>query len=415
MAGLGGLTIVRFEPDTLYEAVMRPLAMAAPNANVYVEIIAPDFRFVFVLALLALWAALRLLGRRREPAGGDGAHDRAGARPVFVLLAALAIAFVVWLATTANGRYFLAGLLIVGPVCVGVTRVLPLTRALRLALVVGMLALQAFAVQQSDPLHARGLVSWKEPPYFHVDIPPEERAQPATYVTMSAISYSLLAPMFHPQSRWLSLHNAPPPGSGTPDGRRTEAFLSHAQAGRVLLLVPVVSGMLTPERLPNARVSDAINAQLAAYRLGFTQPQSCRFLPSRGLAGMGLGEKTPEQRSNSGFWLCQLARLPASVSPQVARSTRYDAVFKVLEAQCPRFFPSGGDRGSLPLPNGEVRSYLQAEMKAYVYDNGEVYYKYYRALNPVLVGSASELLAGRSRLDCGKIRGRSGLPWEREI
>jgi hypothetical protein len=25
------------------------------------------------------------------------------------------------------------------------------------------------------------------------------------------------------------------------------------------------------------------------------------------------------------------------------------------------------------------------------------------------------LLAGRTRMDCGKIRGRSGLPWEREI
>ena len=54
-------------------------------------------------------------------------------------------------------------------------------------------------------------------------------------------------------------------------------------------------------------------------------------------------------------------------------------------------------------------------MKAYVYDSGEVYYKYYRALNPVLVGKVEDLLAGKSRLECGKIRGRSGLPWEREI
>lgn len=415
MAGLGGLTIVRFEPDTLYEALMRPVAMAAPNANVYVEIMAPDFRFIFALALLALWATLWLLGRRRTAVTDGTTGDRASARPVFVLLTALAIAFVVWLATTANGRYFLAGLLIVGPVCVGVTRLLPLTRALRMTLAVGMLALQAFAVQQSDPWHPRGLASWKEPPYFHVDIPPEERAQPGTYVTMSAISYSLLVPMFHPQSRWLSLHNAPPPDSGNLDGRRTEAFLSKAQAGRLMLLVPVVQGVMTPERLPNARVSEVINEQLAPYRLGFTQPQSCRFLLSRGLAGMGLGEKTQEERARSGFWLCHLTRLAAGASPQATRGKRYDAVFKVLEAQCPRFFPAGGDRGSLPLPNGEVRSYLRAEMKAYVYDNGEVYYKYYRALNPVLVGNVADLMADRARVDCGKIRGRTGLPWEREI
>jgi len=33
----------------------------------------------------------------------------------------------------------------------------------------------------------------------------------------------------------------------------------------------------------------------------------------------------------------------------------------------------------------------------------------------VLVGKVDDLLAGKSRLDCDKIRGRSGMPWEREI
>jgi hypothetical protein len=415
MAGLGGLTIVRFQPDTWLETLLRPVAMAAPDANVYVEIMAPDFRFVFVLALLALLAAMSVRALRRRPAGVDGTADRETSRPVFVLLAALAIAFVPWLAITANGRYFVAGLLIVGPVCGGLTRLLPVTRALRLTLAVGMVALQAFAVQQSAPWQAWTMAPWKESPYFHVEVPPQWRSQPATYVTMSAISYSLLAPMFHPQSRWLSLHNAPPPSSSAPDGRRTDAFLSKAQPGRLMLLVPVVPGMLTQERLPNARVSEVLNEQLASYRLGFTQPQSCRFLSSRGLAGMGLGTKTQEERERSGFWLCQLTRLDAGASTKTSRGKRYDAVFKALEGQCPRFFPPGGDGASLALANGEVRSYLQAEMKAYVYDSGEVYYKYYRALNPVLVGNVDDLMGGRSRLDCGRIRGRSGLPWDREI
>jgi hypothetical protein len=407
---------MRFQPDTWLETFLRPVAMAAPDANVYVEIMAPDFRFIFVLALLALWTVMSLLSRHRRAEGVDGTGDRGSARPVLVLLSALAIAFVPWLAVTGNGRYFLAGLLIVGPVCVGVTRFLPVTRALRLTLAVGMVALQAFAVQQSDPWQAWAMASWKESPHFHVEVPPEWRAQPATYVTMSAISYSLLAPMFHPQSRWMSLHNAPSPDRATPDGARSEAFLAKAQPGRLMLLVPVVPGMLTEERLPNAKVSEVIDGQLAAYRLGLSRPQSCRFLPSRGLADMGVGTKTQDGRSRSGFWLCHLTRLDAAgASAKTSRGNRYDAVFNALEAQCPRFFPAGGDKDSLALADGEVRSYLQAEMKVYVYDSGEVYYKYYRALNPVLVGKAEDLLAGKSRLDCGKIRGRSGLPWEREI
>lgn len=408
---------MRFLPDTWIDALLRPVAMAAPDANVYVEIMAPDFRFVFVLALLALLAVLGLLSltlRRRSAPGGAAPPDRA-ARPVFVMLCAVAFAFVPWLATTGNGRYFIAGLLAVGPVCVGLARLLPATRALRLVLVLGMVGLQAFAVQQAAPWQAWTKTAWKEPPYFQVEVPPEWRAQPATYVTMSAISYSLLAPMFHPRSRWMSLHNAPAPGRGPLVAPRTEAFLAKAQEGRILLLVPVVPGTLTQERLPDARVSAAIGDQLTPYGLAFTRPQSCRFLASPSIAEMGLGEKTAQQRAESGFWLCHLTRTQVRVAPEAAPATRYDAVFKLLEAQCPRLFPAGGDRASQALAQGEMRSYLQAEMKAYVYDNGEVYYKYYRALNPVLVGKVDDVLAGRTRLDCGNIRGRSGLPWEREI
>lgn len=398
---------VRFLPDTWLDVLMRPVAMAAPDANVYVEPMAPDFRFVFALVLLALLAVLAL--RRRAPA------EAGGRRPVLLLLTVVAVGFVPWLATTGNGRYFAAGLLLIGPVCVGLACLLPVTRALRLTLAVAMVGWQGFAVHQSAPWHAWSLAPWKETPYFQMEVPPGERATPATYLTLSAISYSLLAPQFHPGSRWMSLHNAPPPNGGHPDARRTETFLAGAEAGTMMLLVPVVAGMLTEEKLPNTRVSEAFDQQLAPFRLALAQPRSCRFLASRSLADMGLVAKTPEQRERSGFWLCHLVRIEANAAPGATRSPRYDAVFRVLETQCPRHFPAGGDRGTLVLANGEMRSYQQAEMKAYVYDSGEVYYKYYRALNPVLVGQARDVLEGRARVDCSRVRGRSGLPWNREI
>src|SRR4051794_30849491 len=128
--------------------------MAAPDANVYIEIMAPDFRFAFVLALLAFLGTVALF-RRDRPLATSGP-----ARPVVVLLAVVAAALLPWLATTGNGRYFLAGLLIVGPLCVGLARLLPATRGTRLAVVLGMLALQAFAVQQSAPWRAWTKVPW---------------------------------------------------------------------------------------------------------------------------------------------------------------------------------------------------------------------------------------------------------------
>lgn len=400
----------RFEPDTWLAALLRPVAMAAPDSHVYVEMMAPDFRWVFVLLLLVLLVIVRV--RARGGSAGVVAATAADARPatVFVLLAALAVAFVPWLVTSGNGRYFLPGLLIVGPVCVGLAWRLPVTRALRFTLAAGMVALQAFAVQQSAPWQAWGLAQWKEPPYFQVDLPPEAKAEPATYVTMSVISYSLLIPQFHPQSRWMNLANAPLPGAGAFNSERTTAFLAQAQ-GKLRLIVPVVPGMLTEALLPNAKVSEVIESQLAPYGLGLAQPQACRFLHSRSLASMGLSEKTDKQRAQSGFWLCELRRVAPSAGP-AAHGRRYDAVFAALEKQCPRFLPANGDGPSLALPNGEVRSYLQAEMKAYVYDDGEVLYKYYRDLNPVSVGKAQDILAGRARMDCAGVR--AALPWGRD-
>jgi hypothetical protein len=126
---------------------------------------------------------------------------------------------------------------------------------------------------------------------------------------------------------------------------------------------------------------------------------------------MGLQEKTEKQRAQSGFWLCELRRVAPGARP-AAYGRRYEAVFAALEKQCPRFLPANGDGPSLALTSGEVRSYMQAEMKVYVYDDGEVLYKYYRDLNPVLVGKAQDILAGRARMDCAGVR--AALPWGRD-
>ncbi|MBK9198131.1 hypothetical protein [Candidatus Skiveiella danica] len=43
--------MIRFLADTWRDALLRPVAMAAPNSSVYIEIAAPDFRFVLALGL----------------------------------------------------------------------------------------------------------------------------------------------------------------------------------------------------------------------------------------------------------------------------------------------------------------------------------------------------------------------------
>jgi hypothetical protein len=176
--------VIRFLPDSWLDALMRPLAIASPDGGVYVEIIAPDFRFAFIIVLALAWLILARGSKRRTS-------------PALVLLALTAVAFVPWLETTGNGRYFIPFLLIAGPLCIGLVHLLPVTRSFVVTLAIGMVSWQAFLIYDITPWRNWGHITWGDGPPFDVEVPKDIAAQPATYVTLSSISYSLIAPRFH--------------------------------------------------------------------------------------------------------------------------------------------------------------------------------------------------------------------------
>ncbi len=168
--------MIRFEPDTWLEALLRFFLMAAPDANVYVEIAAPDLRFAAAL-LLALSVALSW----RRLAGAP--------RPAMALFTLLIVATAAWLSTSGNGRYFMPMIVCVGPLAAALVWLLPLTRAFRVFLAGGLLAAQAFVIAQNSPWQAWAWLPWKQAPYFQVDLPPAAPDdKPTTYVTLSSIS-----------------------------------------------------------------------------------------------------------------------------------------------------------------------------------------------------------------------------------
>jgi hypothetical protein len=392
--------VIRFVPDTLLEGVLRPVAMALPNGAVYVETIAPDFRFVFAIALLVAWLALRV--------GRQGARSR-----VLLLFGFCALTFVPWLATSGNGRYFVPTLLLVGPLAVALLYHLPFTPQLRLALAAAMLLLQVFLVHENEPWNSWGLVPWTQPPAFGIAIPEDVRREPATYVTLSSISYSLIAPGFHPDSRWINLASQGNPNNA-PDFRRTADFL--ARAPRPHVLFPSLPGEgRGAGAVPQADLVEALDLSLVEHRLKILP--NCRFLASPGLTAIGSKLNSKEvlgPADQRGFWLCPLVRMqatPERPAPFKA-SPQSEAAFGRIEQLCPRMFP-GGEAITTLLPVGARRLYPGSDMRLYVLDDGRVMYKYIRALNMVLVGSVQEVLAPAFRMDC-QVRGR-GLPWEREI
>lgn len=392
--------MIRFMPDTWRDAVMRPIAMAAPDGGVYVEIVAPDFRFVFVLLLLLLLIVMR----RRQSSG----------RAAFTLLAFCAAAFVPWLATSGNGRYFTAVLLLAGPLCVAFLWLLPVTRELRLTMLAGMIGLQLFLVHENAPWDSWGLVPWQHGEAFAVDVPEDLQAVPATYITLSSISYSIIARRFHADSRWINLASQRGADDTSPDGVRTKAFL--AAGGDMHLLFPSLPGEGGGER-PPAELVDALDDILGAHGLRIQPSSRCRFLRSSGLTRMGTRRTDPpiSQDAQRGFWLCGLERLAQPMRKRQQQvAPEVDAVFDKLERMCPRLF-APGSAGTTLLPAGARRYYTNSDMRVYVLSEGQVMYKYMRALNAVSLGRVEDVLAAPFRMDCDNIRGRTGLPWEREI
>lgn len=375
--------------------------MASPDGGVYVEIIAPDFRFVFVLVLAVAWL---LLAR--------GPHRRLSAPIVLLLLTTLA--FVPWLTTTGNGRYFIAFLLIAGPLCIGLLHLIPVTRSFRVLIAVGMLSWQAFLLVDTNPWRTWGHVSWTDAPAFQVDIPPGVMAEPATYVTLSNISYSLIAPRFHPASRWINIAMLPGLGDKSPDGLRAQALI--ATPGPLRVIFPTLPGGQEGARI-DPLLGQAIDELLAVHGLSLQDDAQCRLLLSGGLAGLAsarVRDAGLEKPAVHGFWLCPVAR-HASTRVAQARpaSERAESVFRKLESVCPRIFP--GPATSFQIRGGVLRGYPESDFKLYVLDDGHTWYKYIRALNPVFLGTAEKVLDPAFTMDCNNIQGRSGLPWERGI
>lgn len=393
--------MIRFMPDTWRDALLRPIAMAAPDGGVYVEIIAPDFRFLFVLVLLLALAGCVLF------------RKAAFAPPLRVLLALTALAFVPWLITSGNGRYFIPFLLIAGPLCIALVQSLPVSRSLRASIAVLMVAWQGVALHENDPWRWWGHVAWQDGPAFPVAIPPDVAAQPATYVTLASISYSILAPRFHPDSRWINISAQRGVGDGSPDGLRTQALI--ASPGPLRLLFPSVPGGEPGEQIGQA-LGVAINDLIARQGISIEDLRACRLLRSTGLADMASRRVAEEDgKALHGFWLCPLVRRATQSRPDAGPPPPWiEDVFARLEKTCPQIFRAG-EAVSLRIPAGAVRGYPGSDFKLYVLNDGQVLYKYFRALNPVAIGNAPDIMAPDFRMDCNNIKGRSGLPWERAI
>lgn len=410
--------MIRFVPDTWAEWVLRPIAMVAPNGWVYTEIMAPDFRFAIAIVLAALVVA-GLWRSRAAP------HPRR--RGLLALAALTVVSFIPWLATTGNGRYFMPFLILIGPLCVALAARLRATLPMRAFAVALMVAAQGFALAQNSPwkpFDSWEWIAWNEPPFFDLDTSPVRDDGDATYVTISVLSFGLAAPLFPATARWVNLSpfDTAEVVTDVPRYRPVTAMLREARKLRLFQRAHVRE-MDARTLQPTPLAVDVFNGALARHRLKLRGPQDCTLLRSRSLAQIttvasGIGEAQKEAMlGRTGFWVCSLEYVeqpapPPAPTPQELYARK---VFRQVEAQCPRFFEPGQVKVSPAAEGLWTRSYPGSDASLTLTPAGDVYMKYERALNPQFLAHGRDVLEPGFRLDCNSFRGRSGLPWDREI
>jgi hypothetical protein len=390
--------MLRFQPASWLEGLLRPLTLLDPNGYVYVEFLAPDLRFA---ALLVLSLSALAMPRTR----------RFLSRPAWGTLAALWLAFFVWTFVIGNGRYLVAGLLVVGPLVVMLVRVMPFTASMRMTTLMALFGLQFFLVTQTFQHQVWALATWTDGPGLPLarDEAVVLRAKPATFVTISNISHSLLVPQFHPASTWVNLFGQVDLHPGLPEYTRWRRMMVVAQPRYVVLQI-VRSRKLTQNEQPPPEEAAMVSSSLALYGLRRTG-DLCEVVRSHWtVSGAGPSDPTTVHLA---YWFCPIELGGSDTLPSVAPENPAREVVATLERLCPKYLPPGGGKATL-VGDMVLVDYRDTDMRLYIESTGGVYYRHMRSLNPTRLGEAGEFRSGRAHVECDKLEGRYVLPWQRD-
>jgi hypothetical protein len=388
--------MLRFVPDSWLDGLLRPLLLADPVAGLYAEIHAPDWRFA-ILVLLLLIAGFA--HRRRTLLNG----------PQWRALIGLTGCFYLWTLVSGNGRYFFWGLLLVGPLVIVAARRLPVSQPLRNLVILGTLALQGWVVTMTYELNVWALRPWAQGPGLALSRHPLAD-QPAVFITVGAISHSILVPQMHQQSRWSNIGGQQELVPGMREYDRFQAMLASPLPKYGVIRAAKL--VMTLDRQPTEEAWAVIRRAFVRYGLVPTS-RPCIFLRT-GLGGLPFELRSLNEQER-GFWFCEIERTSSPIpriSIDEAQAPELDDVFVRIEQRCPHYFPAG-NAVTRASDEGFARLYSRSDTAVAINHAGTVYFKNMRALNPTTLGTADEVRAGRFKLDCDRLPGRYVPPWSR--
>ncbi len=352
----------RFTAGGWIDAVTLPFRMATTSPAVYIETAAPDIR---IAALLVAAAAVPLFGRRERAAKLAAADWR--------LLLFFALAAILWIGTSSNGRYGAPVLLLAGVVLARlVERLLPVGAA-RVVLAL-LLAIQLGMCFTASPSRWFAPDAWSRR-WLAYEAPERAQREPALYLSVEPLPMAVVAPFLSAASSFVNLrgHHSVPP-----DSPRLAALIV-AHHGHLRTLgreLQIKQYDLAFERI--------------GYRVNADDCFSIAWRPERDDA-LSRWANALAQRPPTGEPLsvvsCALAPAPRDPAREAAER-RASALFDQVEQACPALF-RGQTAVTDAIATGWARLYNGLDARLELHGEHLLFNRYYAGSTVDLGSSAS--------------------------
>jgi Glycosyltransferase family 87 len=375
-------SLTRFIPKDIWSALYLPIEMIEPVSWVYTETFAPDLRPLAIITLVVISIALLV---KRYLSSSEIKFNITDPRIKLMAFASLNI--ILWMTTSANGRYGLPIALLSGAFLVSLARVIFKTSNLRhIILAIFFLLHTGHTVINTsgrwNPYEWNG--SW-----FNLEISPELKHTPALYLSISNQSHAYLASWLHPKSSLVNLIGQyVQPNTGAP--KDTLAHLVNAQRGNIYVMYE--SNM--PARLENAEIKKSIGAHLQLYGYGFSSGQCYQATTTSTERFI----KIKKLNEGSYVLFCPISVISTPLATkelQVAKRLQ-----TVIEKTCPDIFKPNGVELS-KMRNGYSAFYLGTEYYLIFANDGDIYGTQVHSSTDFSLGSSSDWLDVKSpRITC---------------
>lgn len=341
----------RFAAHTPWDALTLPFRMLRVSSGIYAEIMVPDIRLACILILVVGLISWRLWLHMKAPASAqETGFSPDGA--VSLVVSFTAIAYLTWVYSSGNGRYFLPVLLLTGPLLVWITTLALQRPKWSVLFLCSILVLQL--IHGGTAGYRRwDSASWTQK-WLNVDVPARLIQTPHDYLMIGAGEDTFISAYLHPGSRHVLLGGKNPRSPREPGADRLHRFIDRGiTSGRLRMLIRETETRNSELYLANKADELTIllaNADLAPWNLK-TSSNDCAYI-GIDLAPVGVQVSAPNV-SLQNAWPKHYSILSCAVEAGTEMPADFfrtlaalESVSKQLTNYCPQVFPAPA---SLPV------------------------------------------------------------------